>query len=42
MRAAAEHVAAEASGAVGLGVVAMPAADIRLFTCHLVKESACS
>ncbi|CPU39925.1 Uncharacterised protein [Mycobacteroides abscessus subsp. massiliense] len=41
VRAAAEHSAAEASGAVGLGVVAMPA-KIRLFTCHLVKESACS
>lgn len=33
MRTAAEHVAAEASRAVGLGVMAMPA-EIRLFTCH--------
>ncbi|CPT91562.1 Uncharacterised protein [Mycobacteroides abscessus] len=41
VRTATEHVVVEACDAVGLGVPAM-LAGIRLFTFHLVKESACS
>ncbi|TDZ41054.1 hypothetical protein CCUG63695_04780 [Mycobacteroides franklinii] len=40
VRAAAEYFAAETGGAVRLGVVAM-STEIRSFTFHSVKESAC-